>query len=256
MGQKLDNAISLYLEGIRDGNIDVVDKYTGDRYTQHSTGVEDGTEGFKAFFKGFLQRTSKRDIQVIRAIEDGPYVFVHVFQDIDHGTAKWITTDMFNTDESDKIVEHWDVIAAYTEIENTASGNDVIFGEFELKDLDKTEYNKAHVRRFLVEIFQNKNYEKLPEFISTEKYIQHNPNAHNGIEGLETLLTTLNFQYDFVFHVMGQGNHVVSYSKVSMNGEEYAVFDIFRLEAGKIVEHWDNIEPIPPRSEWANTGKF
>ncbi|MEL6852810.1 MAG: hypothetical protein AAFP92_30145 [Bacteroidota bacterium] len=40
--QKLQNAKNLYLEGIRDGNArEAVYKYTGDRYTQHSTGVKD-----------------------------------------------------------------------------------------------------------------------------------------------------------------------------------------------------------------------
>ena len=34
-------------------------------------------------------------------------------------------------------------------------------------------------------------------------------------------------------------------------------FDLFRLEQGKIVEHWDTTEAIPPRSEWKNqNGKF
>ena len=47
MGEKRDNAIGLYLEGIRDGRArEAVTRYTGDRYTQHSTGVRDGVEGF------------------------------------------------------------------------------------------------------------------------------------------------------------------------------------------------------------------
>ena len=56
--------------------------------------------------------------------------------------------------------------------------------------------------------------------------------------------------------MIGQGNHVVSYSKATLNGQEFAVFDIFRIENDKIVEHWDNMEPILARTEWANTGKF
>ena len=38
--------------------------------------------------------------------------------------------------------------------------------------------------------------------------------------------------------------------------KEVAVFDIFRLENGLIVEHWDNREEIAPREAWANSGKF
>ena len=52
MGRKLENAKGLYLEGIRDGNArEAVTKYTGERYTQHSTGVRDGVEGFVEFFE-------------------------------------------------------------------------------------------------------------------------------------------------------------------------------------------------------------
>ena len=91
MSKALENAKKLYLEGIRDGNMEVVKTYSGDRYTQHSTGVQDGADGFIEFFKGFLERTTNRDIRVIRAIEDGRFVFLHVYQDIDNGTAKWVT---------------------------------------------------------------------------------------------------------------------------------------------------------------------
>ena len=72
---KLTHAKGLYLEGIRDGNMrEALSKHVGDRYTQHSTGVADGKEGFMAFFGPFLERTPVRDIQVVRAIEDGRYV--------------------------------------------------------------------------------------------------------------------------------------------------------------------------------------
>lgn len=256
MSQKVENAKNLYLEGIKEGHIEVVKKYTGDRYTQHSTGVPDGAEGFMDFFKGFLERTNDRDIRVIRAIEDGNYVFVHVYQDIDKGAAKWVTTDLFDTDDNDKMIEHWDVISAYKEVNETASGNDMVLGDFTIKDLDKTEENKALVRLFFVDIFQNKNHANLEKYVSKETYIQHNPLVPNGIDAFKQFLMRQDFNYDFVFKVIGQGNHVVSYSKATFNGQEFAVFDIFRIEDGKIVEHWDNMESIPSRNEWANSGKF
>ncbi len=59
--RKVDHAHRLYLEGIRDGDARrAVHAYTGDRYTQHSTGVRDGAEGFLAFFEPFLERNPKR----------------------------------------------------------------------------------------------------------------------------------------------------------------------------------------------------
>ena len=256
MTNKLENAKKLYLEGIRDGNIDVVKKYSGNRYTQHSTGVGDGQEGFMEFFSGFLKRTKDRDIRIIRAIEDGSNVFLHVFQDIDKGTAQWVTADMFDTDENNKLIEHWDVISAYVAPNKTVSSNDIILGAFEIKDLDETEANKALVRSFLVEIYQNKKYKLLKDYISSHHFIEHNAKMADGLEAKKDYLDNHHVTYDFVFKVIGQGDHVVSYSKVLLDHEELAVFDIFRIENGKIVEHWDNSEPIPPREEWTNSGKF
>ena len=49
MSKRLENAVNLYLEGIRDGKVkEAIKKYTGARYTQHSTGVKDGVKGFIA----------------------------------------------------------------------------------------------------------------------------------------------------------------------------------------------------------------
>jgi len=38
--------------------------------------------------------------------------------------------------------------------------------------------------------------------------------------------------------------------------QDYAQIDIFRIENGKVVEHWDNVESVPPKEEWVNSGKF
>ena len=260
MTKKIENATGLYLEGIRDGNMqEALDKYVGDRYTQHSTGVADGKEGFLAFFAPFLERTPVRDIQVVRAIEDGSYVFCHVYQSLNNGEAKWITADLFNTDDEDRLVEHWDVIAAYEE--SDINPNTPVDGATEVIDLDKTEINKKIIRNFITDILQKGRAEKISEYISSDQYIQHNQSAGDGIDGI---LARMNWMaenkitatYDDIFKIIGQGNFVVSYCKVTINGVPHAVFDLFRIEDGLIVEHWDNQEIIPPREEWKNSGKF
>ncbi len=260
MTQKLENAKCLYMEGIRDGNArEAVTKYTGDRYTQHSAGVRDGIEGFVEFFEPFLARNPVRDIRVLRAFEDGQYVFVHAFQSLNHGAAKWVTMDMFDTDANDKIIEHWDVISEY--VDETVSGHSMISGPSEVSDFESTNSNKALVREFLVEVLQNGKLEKIGDYVSNETYIQHNPTVADGIAGILVFVQTLakagnTIRYDEVFKVIGQGDLVVSLSKVSMGKKMMAVFDLFRLSNGRIVEHWDAIEEIAPVEQWANSGKF
>ncbi|MEO1645492.1 MAG: nuclear transport factor 2 family protein, partial [Chloroflexota bacterium] len=173
MSQKLENAKRLYLEGIRDGNArEAVTKYTGDRYTQHSTGVRDGVEGFVEFFEPFIERNPKRDIQIVRGLEDGQYVFVHAYQSLNDGETEWVTTDFFDTDENDKIIEHWDVIAAYSP--RTPSGHTSVDGATKIADLDKTEANKQVVRNLIRDVLMRENPTNIDKYISSETYIQHN----------------------------------------------------------------------------------
>jgi predicted SnoaL-like aldol condensation-catalyzing enzyme len=174
MNQKLANATGLYLEGIRDGNVrEAVEKYTGDRYTQHSTGVADGVEGFVEFFGPFVERSPVRDIRVVRSVVDGNYVFVHVYQDINDGEARWVTTDLFDTDENDKIVEHWDVIGAF--VDESVNGHTQVDGPTEIVDEHLTEQNKALVASFVDDVLVNHRTDKTVDHVSADRYIQHNP---------------------------------------------------------------------------------
>ena len=257
MGQKLENAKSLYLEGIRDGNArEAVTKYTGDRYTQHSTGVRDGIEGFVEFFEPFIERNPKRDIQIIRAIEDGQYLFLHVYQSLNDGESQWITTDFFDTDENDKIIEHWDVIAPHAE--QTPSGHSKIDGPTEVTDLEKTDANKELVRNLIRDVLIGGNPCNIDNYISGDTYIQHNVDVPDGLEHFKSLALAeekpLNYQE--IVLLVGQGNFVATLCRATWGGEPYAQVDIFRVEDGLIVEHWDNAEPVPPQKEWTNSGKF
>lgn len=260
MNLKLKNATSLYLEGIRDGNAkEAVTKYTGERYTQHSTGVKDGKEGFIEFFEPFMKRNSDRDIQIIRSIVDENYVFLHVYQNINNGEAEWVTTDFFDTDSNDKIIEHWDVIAPYCK--QTPSGNTSMDGETKIKDLDKTEENKLLIKNMIETVlFKGGDASKLSEYISEEKYIQHNNEVADGLDAFKKEASVPNrpLNYLRIVLLVGQGNFVATLCETNWKDDKidqnYAQVDIFRIENGKIVEHWDNVEAVPEND--VNSGKF
>lgn len=260
MNPKLQNARNLYLEGIRDGNArEAVTKYTGARYTQHSTAVRDGVEGFVEFFEPFIQRNPHRDIQLIRGLVDGNHLFIHAYQNINNGEAEWITTDFFDTDENDKIIEHWDVIAPYCA--STPSGHTSIDGPTEVTDREHTEANKKLVRDLLTNaLMKGGDPSKLDQYISTEKYIQHNREVPDGLEHFQKLASAPNrpLNYEEIVLMVGEGNFVATLCKANWNdgkiNQDYAQVDLFRIENGKVVEHWDNVEPVPEND--VNSGKF
>ena len=62
---------------------------------------------------------------------------------------------------------------------------------------------------------------------------------------------------DRIHVVLGEGNYVLVVSEGSQSGQPTAFYDLFRVENGKIAEHWDVMQSIPPQSDWKNSnGKF
>ena len=64
-------------------------------------------------------------------------------------------------------------------------------------------------------------------------------------------------KYDRIHRVLGEGDFVLVVSEGSLAGDHSSFYDLFRVAGGKIAEHWDTIETIPPREVWKNdNGKF
>ena len=255
MGQILDNVRALYMEGIRDGRArEAVEKYTGDRYTQHSTGVGNGVEGFVTFFEGFLERTPVRHIEIVRAFEDGRHAFVQAYQSLNGGEAKWVTMDLFDTDAEGRIIEHWDVIEAFAE--QVPSGAGMVEGASDVDESVDTTASKGLVREYIKQVVQQGEHDKLDHFVSPD-LIQHSPRIAAGRDGLrDHLASEASGDYEMLFMLIGQGNFVATLGKAHVAGQDHAVIDLYRVENGQIAEHWDVDEPILERGQWGNSGKF
>lgn len=257
MSTAKDNAIGLYMLGIRDGQPrEAVAAYTGGRYTQHSTGVEDGQAGFIAFFEPFIERNPKRDIRIVRSLQDGRHVFLQAHQILNDGEARWVTMDFFDSDADGKIVEHWDVIGA--DGPPNPAGRTMVDGPTEVVDHDKTEANKALVRNYIEACLIGRQVDRMDEFISADAFHQHTPKMADGLEAFHAFYTASDcpLSYQECFLMVGEGNFVATLNRARFGEQDLCHADLFRVEGGKIVEHWDNSEPVPPKVEWTNSGKF
>ena len=254
MGRRLDNAKGLYLDAIRDGNyVEAIATYSGQRYTQHSTPVRDGREGFIEFFADFVARNPVRDIEIVRAFEDGRYVFLHVVQSLNGGEFRYVTADIFDTDDDAKLIEHWDLIA---EMRTAAPGvRTEVDGSTEPSEEVPTEVSKSLVGAFVEEVLQTGDFDRAGEFLAPH-LAQHDPDLADGVLAFQTFATAGSLHYLEVHRVVGSGDVVAVLAERSLGGRREAVIDLYRVEDAMIVEHWSVVEEITPAETCVNSGKF
>ena len=123
-------------------------------------------------------------------------------------------------------------------------------------DAQQQEQNKKAVVEFYDKAINQKDFEAASKYMGS-RYTQHNPNAADGPEGLKAFLGFLKEKFPAsrseIKRVLADGDYVILHvHAVREPGTRgNAIIDIFKLENGKIVEHWDVVQPIPEKA--ANT---
>lgn len=242
------------LKSIETGATEPIGYINPNKYIQHNLAVGDGLEGFGAIMQ-LLPPGSAR-ANTVRILADGDFVVAHTIYNF---FGPKVGFDIFRF-ENEQIVEHWDNLQDLVEV--TASGRTQTDGPTQIHDLDQTQENIALVKQLVATVFLGGQFHLITDFISPEKYEQHNPNVGDGLAALAQAVTSMaESGYTMIYEknhiILGEGNFVIAVSEGVFLGKPSSFYDLFRIENGKIVEHWDTIETIPDESEWKNSnGKF
>src|SRR5277367_5502863 len=104
------------------------------------------------------------------------------------------------------------------------------------------------------EVFNEGRADLYPALVSGP-YIQHNPLVADGIDGVMSFLKQVGRVPCEVKRIAVDGDLAFVHVRyLSLFGQETAGVDIFRFdEAGKIVEHWDVLQPFPVEAQNNNT---
>lgn len=255
LGQSNKEKVVALLNSFNTGDQAPIANINPEKYIQHNLSVGDGLEGFGAVMQHAPEGGFKAN--VVRAFEDGDYVFTHTEYDFFGPKAGF---DVFRFEDG-KIVEHWDNLL---EVQApNPSGRTQFDGSTELTDLDKTDANKQVAKDFIEKVLLNHEMDKLTTYINPTNYVQHNPAVADGLDGFGAAMkyfaeNGLVMEYTKLHKVLGQGNFVLTMCEGKFGkGDLTSFYDLFRIEDGLIVEHWDVIAPIPAQSEWKNqNGKF
>lgn len=225
------------------------------KYIQHNPQTHEGSEGLAALFKR-LSETNPR-VNIVRAFEDGAFVFAHTEYDF---ANRNIGFEVFRFEDG-QAVEHWDNIQRRRG--PNRAGRTMVDGPVSSVDPDRTEENRTLVRSFVETILIGGNLDAMPDYFDGDAFIEHNPDLMDGVPSLRAALQETGdgggrrIDYHRVHRVLAEGSFVLCVSEGALNGTHSAYYDLFRVEGGKLAEHWDTTETVAPRSEWKNdNGKF
>lgn len=225
------------------------------RYKQHNPSLADGVEGVADIHA--LLPHDKTYTNVVRAFEDGDHSFVHVDYHLFEPTVAF---DIHRYEDG-VAVERWDNLQPLPPGRNK-SGRTMTDGKTQAKDHDRTEANKALVRRFTQLVLVEQQVNAIGGFFEGGRLVQHNPHMGDGVAELLTAREAWAEQDtpardDGIHRVLGEGNFILVLSEGAFLGKHTAFFDLYRVEAGKIAEHWDVVEEIPAEADRKNdNGKF
>ena len=100
-------------------------------------------------------------------------------------------------------------------------------------------------------------FDRIEEFIDGARYAQHASKIGDGMAPLRDRIASVVKEGGQLYltprQFVAEGNFVLVLTEGDLPSGPTALYDLFRVEDGKIVEHWDVLAPIPPRDQWKNS---
>ena len=126
-----------------------------------------------------------------------------------------------------------------------------------MRTAPQQEANKKNVVEFYDKALNQKDFEAAARHLGP-RYTQHNPVAADGPEGLKAFIQFLRDKFpnarSEIKRVFAEGDYVIVHVHAirEPGTRGRAIIDIFKLENGKLVEHWDVAQDVPEKAANAN----
>jgi predicted SnoaL-like aldol condensation-catalyzing enzyme len=215
-------------------------------YIEHNPRSAGGVFGLREY----INRLSKEDhrLKVVRAFQDGHYVFTQ-----EDGLILGRNTffDVFRFEDG-LIVEHW-VFSAQAAPPNE-SGHTQTDGPTQANLSENTEKNKSILRDYYETVHISGDHSRILQYFSGDYCVRHEPGVRDGVGAFIYDLGILmqHRSIDEVKFLLAERDFVFIAAMGTVEGKPCAYIDLYRVEDGKIAEHWGFPEKIPPEKECKN----
>jgi len=240
-------------KSIETGQLQPLSWFDSRTYIQHNPLLGNGFASLLAFLDSLPRGTSR--VHAHRAFTDGNISVAH----LEYHLAPMGHLAGFEVHrwEDDRIVEHWDNLQPIPADAPGDTTGSMFDGATEVVDQHLTDQNKELVGDFVRSVLIGGRVEALDSFVDGSDYRDHHPARGDRPEAIVADITAGRSIHQHLHRVLGDGNFVLTMSEGLADGAPAAFYDLFRVAGGRIVEHWDVIETLPPRDQWANdNGKF
>ena len=245
-------ARQVMIEIFRNRDATAVDRFFSDPFVQHDPNIPDGKAGLKAFVAE-VAKSPTSDITIYRTLVDGDLVMLHSkYQGLPGFSGPVIAFDVFRF-QNGRIVEHWG--GQTPEAGRNPSGHTQVDGPTTVVDRERTEANRNLIRTFKQVVTVELHFDRVDEFIEGDHYIQHAVKVGDGVARMKARVSEVAKPGGTPALVprryVAEGNFVLAMVEAHTEPPT-ANYDLFRVQNGKIAEHWDVLSVIPPHNEWKN----
>jgi predicted SnoaL-like aldol condensation-catalyzing enzyme len=229
-----------------------IDRFFSQPFAQHDPNIGDGLPGLRAFVTELANSTTT-NITIYRTVVDGDIVMLHSkYEGWPGFSGPVIAFDLFRFKDG-KIVEHWG--GQTPETGPNPSGHTQVDGPAAVLGRERTEANRTLVSSFKQVVTVELRFDRVGQFIDGDHYTQHASKVGDGVARMQARVSGVvkpgAAQVLIPRLYIAEGNFVLALVEARTEPPT-ANYDLFRVENGKIVEHWDVLSVIPPRDHWKN----
>ena len=240
------------IEIFRNRDATAIDRFFSDPLVQHDPNLPDGIAGLRTFVAE-VAKSPTSNITIYRTLVDGDLVMLHSkYENLPGFSGPVIAFDVFRF-KNGRIVEHWG--GQTPESGPNPSGHTQVDGPTTVVDRERTEANRNLVRTFKQVVTVELRFDRVDEFIDGDHYIQHASRVGDGVARMKARVSEVakpgGTQALLPRRYVAEGNFVLAIVEAHTEPPT-ANYDLFRVENGKIAEHWDVLSVIPPRNQWKN----
>src|SRR6202521_834931 len=250
LGAKARQAV---IDIFRNRDSTAIDRFFSDPLVQHDPNIADGLSGLRTFVTE-VKNSGKTNVTVYRTVVDGETVMLHSkYEGWPGFSGPVIAFDLFRF-KNGKIVERWG--GQTPEAGPNLSGHTQVDGPTTVVDRGRTEAHRTLVRTFKQVVTVELRFDRVEEFIDGDHYIQHASKVGDGTARMKARVSQVEEPGDTPVLIprryIADGNFVLCLVEARTEPST-ANYDLFRVENGRIAEHWDVLSVIPPQNRWKNT---